>query len=127
MPTNPLETYVPLNGAGGALAQIVLKTMARFVEICEDEAPASPNGGVAQGLQGNLVDPVTGALTPPVANAGYWKRIDPEAVPAPAIKLGDPRSVHGGMGVPVGGKGAVIAQLTSATNTPTQVIVREWY
>lgn len=127
MPTNPKETYVPLNASGGALTDIVLSIMARYVEICEDEAPGSPNGGVAQGFQGNLVDPIDGSLTPPALNAGFWKRISPEQVPCPAINLGDPRSVHGGMGVPVGGKGAIVAQLTSATATATQAIVREYY
>jgi hypothetical protein len=101
--------------------------MARYVEICEDEAPTSPNGGVAQGFIGNLLDPITGALVPPAALGGFWKRISPPAVPAPAIELGDPRSVHGGQGVPVGGDGAIVAQLTSATATATQAIVREYY
>lgn len=124
---NPRETYVPLNANGGGYTNIVLSMMARYVEIDEDESPNAPNAGVAQGLMGNLIDPITGALTPAVAGNGFWKRISPPAAPTPAIELGDPRSVHGGQGVPVGGTGAVVAQLKSATATPTQVIVREFY
>jgi hypothetical protein len=124
---NPKLTYIPLNALGGAVTSIPLSMMARFVEIAEDVAPGSPNGGVAQGFAGNLVDPVTGVLSPPTVGAGYWKQSAPESVPEAIIKLGDPRSVHGGLGVPVGGTGAVVAKLTSATATPTQAIVREWY
>ncbi len=124
---NPRETYIPLNAVGGADTQIVLTMMARYVEIMEDVAPGSPNGGVAQGLVGNLIDPIDGSLTPPAADGGYWKQDAPGAVPTPAFALGDPRAIRGGMGVPVGGKGAVVAALKSATATATQVIVREYY
>ena len=101
--TNPKLTYVPLNASGGAMTAIVLSVMARFVEIAEDMAAGSPNGGVAQGFAGNLVDPITGTLSPPAAGAGFWKQDDPAAVPQALINRGDPRSVHGGWGVPVGG------------------------
>ncbi len=124
---NPRETYYALNALGGAYVKIPLTMMARFVEFLEDISPNSPNGGVAQGLVGNKIDPVTLALTPPVAGNGKWVQANPEAVPTVVFSLGDPRAVHGGMGVPVGGTGAVVAQLTSATATPTQVIVREYF
>ncbi len=124
---NPRLTYVPLNALGGAYTPIVLTMMARYVEIAEDVAPGSPNGGVAQGFVGNLVDPITGELTPPVVGDGFWKQVDPAAEPQAVIKMGDPRGAQAGLGVPVGAMGATVAKLTSATATATQAIVREWF
>ena len=126
---NPNRRYIALNGNGGAYVAITLSMMARYVEITEDTGASAGNGGVAQGLQGNIVDPVTGALQPPNAGDGLWppmtSNIGEEAIAQ--IALGDHHAVHGGQGVPVGGTGATVAKLRSNTATPTQVIVREYY
>lgn len=113
---NPFIQYVAINAAGGGLTPIALQTMARIVEVEEDPAQ---NGGNLQGLAGNYVDPLTGALTPAVAGAAQWP---PTYQP---IKLGDPRSVHGGLGIPAGAPGATVLKLVSM-GLATKVIVREW-
>lgn len=133
----PKKQYVALNNNAGAFTVIRLTCMARYVEVIEDP---SYNAGVAQGLQGNYLDPFLGqgGLTPAAPGGQIWP-VPP--VGTAAISLGDPRQTHGGLGMPLGNGGSggnldtpggnvalgtPILQLRSNTATATGVIVSEW-
>lgn len=136
MGLNPKRQFVALNGSAGALTVIRLSCMAYYVEIVEDPAV---NAGVAQGLQGNYMDPFDGSLSPA---AGTTSWLPPTLPNTPQITLGNQHHYPGQGGEILGNGGSggqldtpggsvrlgtPIVTLKSKTATATQVIVSEWY
>ncbi len=135
---NPKITNIALNGNGGALKNIPLTIMASKVRVSEDPAQ---NNGVAQGLQGYIIDTQPPQPTVPVEPGGA---APPQASPAnlqvwlpntagqngpgfqPIVFGGSDGRVHGGEGNYVGANGTVILQLQSASPTATGIILEEW-
>lgn len=120
--TTPKITNYAVNGSGGATVKIPLTIQASFVRVQEDP---TLNAGVAQGIEGYLLDAVTGARA---STRQYWpaNTAGQEGPAYQPIELGDPRRVHGQLGEPLGFNGAYILELISHSATATGVIVAEY-
>lgn len=120
---NPKVTNIALPAAGADPVPIVLTQTDTFAIIQED-----PEVGAAQGLVGTLVDPqAPQEAVPPQSATQKWPANTGQQGPAfQPVQLGDPRKVHAGIAPYIGSQGTIVAYLTSATATPTGVVLYEW-
>lgn len=147
---NPVVRFIQLNANNGQMITIRCTIVCGYMEIEEDSAA---NAGTGQGVEGNLLDPFTGAPNPG-AGVEVWL---PSSAANPRgdypIAIGDPRHNHGAQFLPIGNGGSgtyvdsrsqvpqnlpagpgyqnqslgtPIIQLRSHTATPTVVRVKEW-
>jgi hypothetical protein len=119
---NPKVSNIAVPAKGAAPVAIVLTQTDTFAIVQEDPNVANP-----QGLLGYFVDPQAPQETPPApaTSQQFWPPFGDGPAYQP-IEIGDKRKVHAGIAPYIGSEGTVILLLTSATATPTGIVLYEW-